>query len=322
MKKKLKFVIVSFRQICGGPIVLHALCKYLSELGYDARIFYSEEYVYKKGRKLKFWFNWAKRTAVDTCKIILVKFFKNRINVNSKRFSGYYYKAVSGCKRKLLPFVDKNTVVVYPEVTYGNFLKAKNVVRWLLYYNRFYDQNNPDSYESNDLFFCYREVFNDTSLNPEGNKLKTPYFDLELYKQYNFGERDGKCYIVRKGKDRSDLPEIFDGTVIDELTEKEIVDVFNKCEYCISYDTQTAYSYIAALCGCTSIVIPEPGKCKEDYIGSDDDTLGVAWGYDEKEIAFAKQTQQQLIERYIEINKSGKRSAKEFAEYCESHFKI
>lgn len=37
---RMKFVIFSPRQVCGGPIVLHVLCKLLCEAWRDARIFY------------------------------------------------------------------------------------------------------------------------------------------------------------------------------------------------------------------------------------------------------------------------------------------
>jgi len=46
------------------------------------------------------------------------------------KFTGYVNLTIKGCKRKLLPCVSKNTIVIYPESVYGNFLKAKNVVRY------------------------------------------------------------------------------------------------------------------------------------------------------------------------------------------------
>ena len=39
MVKKLKYVIVSPKQDNGGAVVLHTLCKYLSEEGYNAKFF-------------------------------------------------------------------------------------------------------------------------------------------------------------------------------------------------------------------------------------------------------------------------------------------
>lgn len=317
---KYKFVIVSFRQSCGGPIVLHALCKYLADLGYDSKIFYADNFVYKKENKYSFWVSWLKYTIKDFIKLIIVKLNKNAIKKNPSRYMGYDYQPVNGCKRKYTPFVDKNTIVIYPEITYGNFLKTKNVVRWLLYYNKIYNMENPDSYDKDDLFFCYREIFNDDVLNPDCNKLQTPYYNLELYKQTNFGKREGKCYIIRKGKNRSDLPKHFDGIIIDNLSEYEIVDIFNKSEVCISYDTQTAYSKIASICGCLSIVVPEAGKTKEDYLSTDDFSYGVAWGWNKEEIEYAQSTRSNLIDMYEQLNSNGIEMTKKFAEKCIGYF--
>ena len=253
----MKFVIVSPRQSAGGPIVLHALCKYLIELGYDSKIFYSEVWEYKQKNKYRYWCKWFRRTVRDAFKCFRARVLKQK----SSKLNGYIDESVRGCPRKYLPFVDDDTIVVYPEIMYGNPLNAKKVVRWFLYHNRFDDS----AYGEKDLFICYREVFNDWRLNPKGLMLRTPYYDLEKYRQYNFGDRKGICYIIRKGSKRSDLPEKFDGIVIDKLLEEEKVKVFNECEYCVSYDTQTAYSKIAALCGCVSVVVPELGKTKSDY---------------------------------------------------------
>lgn len=54
---KPRFIIVSFRQTAGGPIVLHKLCRMIQNRGYDARIFimhWTKDDVYK--HKVRFWF--------------------------------------------------------------------------------------------------------------------------------------------------------------------------------------------------------------------------------------------------------------------------
>jgi hypothetical protein len=59
---------------------------------------------------------------------------------------------------------------------------------------------------------------------------------LEKYSQYNYGKRIGKCYVLRKGKFRVRPEDVADGIVVDDLSEREKVRVFNRCKYCISYE--------------------------------------------------------------------------------------
>lgn len=310
----MKFVIVSPRQGDGGPIVLHALCKHLIDLGFDSKIYYSE-YAFLDASPVVFWIKWSLQTPVH-----IIKTFLSKYKIFQNCFPGYSNVPVRGCKSKYLPRVRDDTIVVYPETIHGNFLHAKNVVRWLLFHHNYND--TVGAYEESDLFVCYREVFNDDTLNPEKLTVCTPYFDLDTYKQYNFGERNGTCYIVRKGKNRSDLPENFDGVVIDKLSEKDKVRVFNECKYCVSYDTQTAYSRIAALCGCISVVIPEPGKTVVDYRSLKDNHDGVAWGFSEDEINHAIQTRHKIYSRWSESNRNSRQSAREFVEICKNYFDI
>jgi len=318
--KKLKFVIVSPRQRGGGPIVMHALCKYLVKLGHKARIFYIGPYDYRKGKKFKFYKDLI-RYNFDEMVLGIKKLFTSKEKaLKDDKFTGYVNLTIKGCKRKLLPCVSKNTIVIYPESVYGNFLKAKNVVRWFLYHNRYAGDSN--AFGENDLFVTYRDVFNDENLNPKNNKLYMAYYNLDLYKRTNYGERSGKCYIIRKGKDRPDLPSEFDGVVIDDLAEAQKVKVFNECETCISYDTQSAYSSIAAICGCLSIVVPEKGKSRADYEKGDDKNFGIAFGFSEKEIDYAKKTQELALKSYEERNKSGELETQDFVKLCEEYFKL
>lgn len=302
-KNKYDFLIVSPRQRFGGCVVLHLLCKELSERGYNSKIFYFgrlDEKAFKN--KFVLFYKYLFFLLIDTSKLILVKLFK-------MEFDGYSYLPVRGTKRKFFPWFDKNkTIVIYPEMVYGNFLNAKKVVRYFLYYNRFPGDDN--AYGKDDLFICYREIFNDERLNPQRLKLELLSFDSELYKQTNFGERKGNCYILRKGKDRTDLPKQLDGIVIDNLSEKEKIRIFNECEYCYCYDLQTFYSTIACICGCKVIIVPEEGKTRADYLTGDDKKYGVAFGLDEEEIKYAtdtchlvkEQLQRELQRNQVEVD--------------------
>jgi len=312
MKKK-KYVIVAIKDNCGGAIVLHALCKHLISMDIDAKIFYLNSWC-RSDKSFPLVFIYSGLVSI---KDTLQKLYNKIRNIESTK------QVSMKCPRKYLPVIDKkNTIVVYPEIVSGNFLRAKNVVRWLLFHNHNYKREGDKTigYDKGDLFFCYRDIFNDETLNPECRKLTITHFDLDTYKRYNFGERKGKCYVIRKGIGRDDLPKTFDGPVIDDLPEKEKVKIFNECEYCISYDTQTAYSKIAALCGCISVVVPEEGKTRRDYRTPNDYDYGEAFGFDESEVEYAKSTAYKALEEYEKSNMAGFAEVKRFVEECEAFF--
>lgn len=137
--KKQKFVIyMPANEECGGFIVLRTLYKGLEQLGIDVKVITTfrtnatGKYKYIMPFYLFFY--------------QIYYFFKNHRDEDYKSF-----------KHKFFPFVDKNTIVVYPEIVNGNLLNAKNVVRWLLYHNKIYrkDENgNTIGYNKNDLFFA------------------------------------------------------------------------------------------------------------------------------------------------------------------------
>lgn len=292
-----RVVIVNSRHIFGGTIVLSLLCKLLREKGIDARIFYVHDFPSSNTNMFKFWIRWTIYSFKYHLKRYLYQILRKTRKMDGVSFQEFEYYPIehSSLKEQCFPFFNKKkTIVVYPEVVYGNFLRANNVVRWLLYY---YKWKDLQSYDSSDLFICYRQLFNDWELNPQGYEIKLVSFDSNLYRQYNFKDRAGNCYVLRKGANRKDLPSSFDGPVIDYgMKEAEIVEIFNTHKFCYLYDTQTFYAKIAAVCGCIPIVVLEPGKSKEDYLkGEEISMLGVAYGDSSEEIKKAIDTREALI---------------------------
>ena len=315
MKKKI--IIVNSREIYGGTLVLSALSKTLTDLGYDARIFYVHDFPTLNTNMPRYWCHWFKYFI----KSLLYPFIKHTKFAKSERFKIFKNKPIKGIKEKKTPFITKNTIVIYPEIIYGNFLNAKFVVRWLLYYNRYSGDKN--AFGKNDLVVSFRDVFNDEVLNPHKHIVKINHFDSELYKQYNFGERDGCCYIIRKGCDRNDLPSSYLGPIIDNHSEEGKVDILNNCKYCYIYDTQTFYSKIAAICGCIPIVIPEKDKSREDYLGPNYIKLsyGIAYGNTTNEIERAIETRHLLLES-LNYKKTNEENATRLIELINHHYAL
>lgn len=281
------------------------LCSVLRERGYDARLLFLEDLPFSREKCDAVSGTYVRKGTRLFIKMLIwrilpLKRIEKRFNL-AKHFPLHS----KGRKIQRIPFFRKDrTIVIYPELVYGNPLGAKNVVRWLLYHYKF--GNDPGAYSPSDLFIGYREIFNDRTFTPDIENFNIYSFNKDLYRKYNFGPREGKCYIVRKGASRDDLPESFDGPVIDSLPEEKKVEVFNNCEYCYSYDTQTALSGLAAICGCKSIVVPEPGKTRSDYKKAEDATYGVAWSDNAEDIDAAMNTVGLLKKR---LEESGKRNA-------------
>lgn len=317
----MKFVILSPRQTGGGPIALHILCKELVKFGFDAKILYIQGRGHKKNQKrIKFFINWILFNIKDAFKYIVYLISKIITLEKKVIFRDYFYEPVKNCKRKWLPSVSDDTVVIYTEIFYGNILHAKQIVRWFLYFNKFSDDKN--AYGENDLFFCYRNIFNDYRLNPDCKTLCLQNFDFMLYKQTNFKDREGCCYIVRKGKNRKDIPNKYNGPIIDKCNEEDKVKAFNKYRTCYFYDTQTFYTVVASVCGCIPIVVMEPGKNKNDYLGIGEMPLGVAYGDKKEEIEYAIRTRENCIKNLEWFDNENKLAVKSFVEICEEHFDI
>lgn len=289
-----RIIIYNVNSYFGGPLVLSALCKTFRDLGYDARVMFT--YALQSGLDSK------AGCRKDTKKFLIKQWIANHVNrfFNTCHILDKYLlkktplTTMLGIKIQYNPFFNrKNTIVIYPGM-YGNPLGAKHVVRWLLYHYK--HENEPSAYGKDDMFVCYRNIFNSPNLNPKEITLHINYFDNQLYRQYNFEPRFGKCYILRKGRNRKDLPEHFDGPVYDnDMTQEELVKIFNEHEYCYSYDTQSFYSAIAAICGCKSIVVMEPGKTEKDYLGKGETHYGIAYGDTPEQLEYAEKTKELLI---------------------------
>lgn len=317
----MKFVIVSPRGAGGGALVLHTLCYELNLLGHDAKIYYVRGRNHKGNRR--FWIKQVGYWITDPAKLVLHRLSKALFGEKHSLYQQYCYNPVPVQPRKWTPFVSSDTIVLYPEIFKGNFLHAKNAVHWFLSVNRY--KNDKTAYRKEDLFFCYREIFNDYSLNPDCKTMIFNFFDSQTYRQYNTQPRKGCCYIVRKGGQRTDLPKSYKGPIIDDWSEPEKVKAFNTYKYCYFYDTQTFYTKVAAVCGCVPVVVLEPGKNKEDYFGKGDEALkalGVAYGETKEEISYALNTQKEVLGRIRQLEEKNRGNAEYFINTCREYFKI
>ena len=317
MKTKAKKIYIANNiQVFGGTLALSTLCANLRNLGYDARLIIRDFQSHGNSIGLISWYTNIKRIVF----LLLLRYSLIPRKILKKHPTSV---TIHGLKDKLKfkllpPYNKKDSIIIYPEIIWGNPLGIKNTVRWLLYHHKYYE--GKDTYCESDYFVTYRDVFNDEKLNPLGITLKLNYFDNNLYRRYNFGPREGNCYILRKGTNRKDLPAKFDGPVFNNnMSDEEFVEILNNSKYCFSYDTQTFYSYIAAICGCISIVVMEPGKTESDYLSPDEKHYGVAYGNTPEQIEYALSTIELLKER-LNYEEANRVNTQNFVEYLKSVF--
>lgn len=277
LDKKQKFIVYAppYDERIGGSIVLHKLCDLLNECGQEA-------YLWPFGKEYE-------------APLSIVEYFRRALTEMLKfiRFGGYYTR----CNSFNTPYAKKkdliDAIVIYPEIVDGNPLQADKVVRWFLHKPGFH--TSKVNYGDNELYFYFQKVFNDFKINKAlDNQLMIIDFKADIYRQINFGERSGRCFVLRKGKHRKKIHNIKKDEVVDELSHKEMAAIFNKVEYCYSYDMYTMYSFYASLCGCKSIVIPSEGVSVEQWQPVKELRWGVAYG--EQDVERALKTKGQRVE--------------------------
>lgn len=300
-KKEPTYIIYSwpYSDEVGGFIALHSLCDSLRKSGYDA-------YIWPAGLPV---------TATNPSANWIPSCIKRRKPPNIAFRTNPRFDTPLACPTDL-----QDAIVIYPEVIEGNPLNANRVVRWLL--NKPGRLTGKVNYTGDEIFFFFQEAFNDPSLNPNpSNKLQLFTLLDDIYQQTEPAEgRNGTCYIIRKGKDRAPTIATLDGPVIDNLTHKEIAAIFNKHEYCVSYDMYTMYSVYAAMCGCKSIIQPDPKISKQEWQPSIELTYGLAYGHSDLE--WSERTRGEMLEHYRQVESDNIKSVKEFTKKCAMHFEL
>lgn len=304
-----KFIIFapSYDERSGGIVVLHKLCHLINELGYDAYLYpHREQFVIDKYNLLK--------TLTLFIKFEIKSFFKG-YKTNSS-FNTPIIKSSKDFK------INDRDIVFYSELVLGNPLNAKNVVRWLLHQPGFHTGNVM--YNSRELLFKFNSAIKDFHYPgsvTSSQELKVIHYPLEHYNLEGAAEsRAGTAYCLRKGKHKAIQHQLKDSILIDNLPHAEVSKIFKKVKTFISYDTYTAYSLFAVLCGCESVVIPDEGVTEEAWYPNENDRNGIAYGFNK--VDEANKTMH-LVKLYVESEQ--KKSATNVADsiqVIEKNFRI
>ena len=245
---------------------------------------------------------------------------------NLKKYLFKYYKGMKRYEEENYPIIEpdmifnQNNIVIYPEIN-GNPFNFKNVVRFNLYFN--INENDKDEYI---IYYCKTLHTLENLIRSKNNRPLVNFNELNIYPKYlnytinledilnrctDFGnEREGSCYIVRKGGPEFEIsirnkidyhPE--DAVLIPFDNFEKIETIFNKYTYFYSYDIYSFLLPIAALCGCIPIAVPIEGcDSLEDAYHEEWMLNGIAYGDSKEAIEHAIDTRDEL--RKILIKKS------------------
>ena len=231
---------------------------------------------------------------------------KYKQNVENKIYSVYFNNKYD--------YIDDNSIIVYCEGIVGNPLGAKKVVRWILsklgmnvHYNMVHTWNKNEL-----VYFFNSEI----SFFEKPEKINTIYKMLSLLyinpdiRNYN-EPRNGYCHTFRKGHIKTRIHPNNSFEITRQNTQDDYIQIFNKKEYFISYDTLTFLSIISALCGCISIVQKNDNINKEEWLRStalkeylqhtNTVLYGIAYGNDYAEIQHARDTLHLVDEQWKNI---------------------
>jgi UDP-sugar transporter A1/2/3 len=233
----------------------------------------------------------------------------------------------------------KTIALVYPEVSTDTVvIGSGNIVhvRWILAPLNKGKTYNYQAWGEDDLVFNYASscavhpklLPNSNILQVITNPKEGDEFDLGAAVFSNTG-RQGTAWTLRKGEHwhanidyvHERLPEPH--VQHDQPTAASLVNF----EYFVSYDPYTFYSYEAAMAGAISIVHPLENVSKKEwalgtYVGeylkeTGGDVPGIAYGWSEEEIEYAKRTMPELRAFMLNVRKWGKeKTVERFAKDC------
>lgn len=187
---------------------------------------------------------------------------------------------------------------IYPEVISGNPLNAKNVVRWVMYYSGV--QGGDKEYDDSEVVMTYQDIFVRGTKYEGAPVLRLVDSQANVFSDLGM-ERKIDGILIKKGhatfeqrKQKYVMPyadTLLNVVVVDDELQR-IADMrqlnllYNRIRYFISFDCETYHSVMAAMAGCTSIIVPQDGVTKDQII--EDFKYGIAYGFDD--IPHAEQT--------------------------------
>ncbi len=153
----------------------------------------------------------------------------------------------------ITPELQREAVVIYPEIVHGNPLQVARVIRYVLYYPG--KIAGANQFHPSETVFSYTRAF-----YPEVPLLTVPWIDTSLF--YNDGQpKTEDCSFVYKGGKCRNAPEtegLVEITMNSPNSREELAVLLRRTRVLYSYDACSALLDEAQLCGAeVRIVTPE-----------------------------------------------------------------
>lgn len=222
------------------------------------------------------------------------------------------------------PSLLNRSLVIYPEVTAGNPLNAKHVVRYLLNKPGFFTGVGMESFGPNDYFLHFADEFLPPGLR--SRLLRLPLVDTSVFTPPPLG-RERKGYLVYSDRYRPDISSfpdwIDERTTISRATPRDpptLAELYRSSRALIVGE-RTAAIPEALHCHCPIIVLPNPEFNYEpflSYFGG----LGIVLGFDPAGYIQATQSVQAFAAHYVNRTANVDRQILEFVADAAHHFSL
>lgn len=213
--------------------------------------------------------------------------------------------------------MEPNSIVVYPEITSGNPLGAKNIVRWLLFKPGFF--TGSANFGKDDMYFKFDDFCEAESVTDGTAQSLFTFTVNPCY--FNPGEtkRSGSCYMMRKGKGRTLEHDDDSSILLDNISHKKTAEIFRRTKTFYCYDEATMYSQFAAISGCVSIVMPQSYRSRADWVAAHPlSKYGIAYGIDDT--AHAVSTMHRVSDYLKTLEVKSEATIVNFVKSTQEHF--
>ena len=176
-----------------------------------------------------------------------------------------------------------DAIGIYPEISQGNELQTKHVVRYILNKPGVMTQNGvpgPTTFAPTDCLFTFSKMFMDL---PDDRCMFLPAINTEVFYDRKLKRTKNAVFV---GKGRATQPHIGD-VFIDRTTARDqeaLAVLLNECQVLNTYDPVSAMTEIARLCGCRVNYLA-PDYTKKDYLLYEPGINGMSFPLEGDEIA-------------------------------------